>query len=874
MIQKSSVFNVLSILFLSYGLVQAQTGSRDAATSRSFRVLVAAHSSQNNLRFTALGIARAIRLEVFNQAGDRVFDSGQKDGSILDWRIGEGSESMLPNGLYGCLITVSELDGKQNQRRGAFWIEGRSARMESGLRMPADSANAQGPEDAVTLLQEEGLPIVQMLHDGTVGRIVTGRGGLSFSTGNLLADSDVELMRITPEGNVGIGVEEPVAKLDVAGLIRTSGGIQFPDGTILKSASAIGRFPIASYSREEVGLGGQSSYAGTMSNTRTNAAGPRRSSITADGEKSLASGSGIGHHNASEGSFSTFYGLNAGANNVRDDNVNSFFGGSAGYSNTTGNGNNFFGFKTGFANTTGINNAFFGLQTGYYNTTGSYNSFFGVQPGLSNTTGSWNSFFGMHAGQHNTTGNYNSFFGMLSGLSNTVEHNNIFIGFYSDGIAGITNATAIGTKAKVTQSNSLVLGGIKGINGATASTKVGIGTTAPTSLLTVAGDIEISGASGSFKIAGDRVLSVTESNNTFLGIGAGLANTTGSSNSYVGSNAGVSNTTGSGNTFVGEITGYYNTTGSYNSFVGRNAGHSNTTGSSNAFFGVNTGVSNTTGNSNSFVGANTGAYTTTGIANSLFGALAGFSNTTGHSNSFVGYNAGYFNTTGFRNSFVGDSTGLSNTVEDSNTFIGSLSDGTAGITNATAIGSKAKVAQSNSLVLGSINGINGATADTRVGIGTTAPQASLHVQNGGIYLSTPSEGVTLKSPDGKKCAKLSIDNSGALVTTLQACPGATPPAKATLISPTGNIQGNTPIYKWNAVSNSSWYQLWVNDSSNSSGKIKIWYTAEQVGCSSGIGTCSITPSTVLASGNAQWWIQTWNEFGYGDWSEAMSFSVP
>jgi hypothetical protein len=37
------------------------------------------------------------------------------------------------------------------------------------------------------------------------------------------------------------------------------------------------------------------------------------------------------------------------------------------------------------------------------------------------------------------------------------------------------------------------------------------------------------------------------------------------------------------------------------------------------------------------------------------------------------------------------------------------------------------VTQSNALVLGAINGINGATFDTSVGIGTTAPERKLHV---------------------------------------------------------------------------------------------------------------------------------------------------
>ncbi len=43
-------------------------------------------------------------------------------------------------------------------------------------------------------------------------------------------------------------------------------------------------------------------------------------------------------------------------------------------------------------------------------------------------------------------------------MSNTTENNNTFIGASSNGAAGITNATAIGANAVVTQSNSAVLG--------------------------------------------------------------------------------------------------------------------------------------------------------------------------------------------------------------------------------------------------------------------------------------------------------------------------------------------------------------------------------------------------------------------------------
>src|SRR5439155_26624286 len=85
------------------------------------------------------------------------------------------------------------------------------------------------------------------------------------------------------------------------------------------------------------------------------------------------------------------------------------------------------------------------------------------------------------------------------------------------------------------------------------------------------------------------------------------------------------------------------------------------------------------------------------------------------------------NTTGNNNTGMGYAAGFNNTTTSFNTFLGAEAIGTATTTNATAIGARAQVTQSNSLVLGSISGVNGATADTNVGIGVTAPSAKLHI---------------------------------------------------------------------------------------------------------------------------------------------------
>jgi uncharacterized delta-60 repeat protein len=100
---------------------------------------------------------------------------------------------------------------------------------------------------------------------------------------------------------------------------------------------------------------------------------------------------------------------------------------------------------------------------------------------------------------------------------------------------------------------------------------------------------------------------------------------------------------------------------------------------------------------------------------------------------------------------------------------------------------------------------------------------------------------------------------------------AYPLGAATLISPSGIVTTTTPTYLWDAVSGSTNYYLWVDDSTGT--KIQQWYTATEAGCGTGTGTCSVTPTTVLAPGACQWKIQTKNGTGDGPWSSPMLFTI-
>lgn len=97
------------------------------------------------------------------------------------------------------------------------------------------------------------------------------------------------------------------------------------------------------------------------------------------------------------------------------------------------------------------------------------------------------------------------------------------------------------------------------------------------------------------------------------------------------------------------------------------------------------------------------------------------------------------------------------------------------------------------------------------------------------------------------------------------------PGQATLISPSSTITENDPTYTWSAVEAATWYYHWVNNSTGN--KIKKWYTADKANCGSGTGECSVTNTTELEDGSCKWWIQTWNDDGYGPWSDTMPFTV-
>jgi hypothetical protein len=227
--------------------------------------------------------------------------------------------------------------------------------------------------------------------------------------------------------------------------------------------------------------------------------------------------------------------------------------------------------------------------------------------------------------------------------------------------------------------------------------------------------------------------STTGTDNTAVGANALFFTSTGSGNTAVGSQALTYNTgnnyLGNGNTAVGNhaltnstssyltAIGDYamaeNTTGAYAVAVGESALSFNTTGNGNTGVGFEAIPNNSTGSHNTAVGMYTLLQLTGADENSAVGAYA-LEDNYGHDNTAVGYLALSSNTDGNDLTCIG-----ANCNSASNN-----------LSNATAIGAHSLVSVSDSVVLGSVAGINGATATAKVGIGTSSPTAILTIGRG------------------------------------------------------------------------------------------------------------------------------------------------
>jgi len=249
MLKKAHLLSLAISLSMLCGQAAAQSLQQGAPTAAA--PPVTASASDAGARFSAPEGVSQMRLEIYAQSGERVFDTGMRPGSILDWQAADARQK-LADGSYLCVLTVKDLRGKLSQRVGSLSLQ--AGQVALARAVSPNSAQAQalsserqarkieqaGADETFTVLTEgKERALTLSAHDGRDGQVTSTSGALTFRTGDVLTGADREQMRVTPEGRVGIGTNSPEDTLDVAGTIRARGGIRFDDGTVLTSADGL-----------------------------------------------------------------------------------------------------------------------------------------------------------------------------------------------------------------------------------------------------------------------------------------------------------------------------------------------------------------------------------------------------------------------------------------------------------------------------------------------------------------------------------------------------------------------------------------------------------------------------------------------------------
>ena len=308
------------------------------------------------------------------------------------------------------------------------------------------------------------------------GRSTVSETGLAIASNGVITFAPTQTFPGTGKGTVtsvaaGTGL--------TGGNITTSGSLAI-DPTVIPQLSAANTFT------------GNQTVNGNLSATGvvTGSAYQIGSSLFAFGQSSANSAYlGFAGNTTTSATFNTGVGFGALVQ-VTTGGQNTAIGAQALSGNLGGSANTAVGYESmmqgasGVSNTavgnnslqvnTGNLNSAFGASALSQNTSGVENAAVGGNAMLENTTGGGNAAVGAFALGNNTTGIRNIAIGLFSG-SNHNGTEGTFLGYQSGAGAGnLTNVTALGTRATVSESNALVLGAT-----GSSAVAVGIGTATP-----------------------------------------------------------------------------------------------------------------------------------------------------------------------------------------------------------------------------------------------------------------------------------------------------------------------------------------------------------------------------------------------------------
>jgi len=151
---------------------------------------------RDKIRFESQGQIREFRVEVFNAAGEKLFDSGFVAGGTLDWDMLDQQGKAVADGMYDYLVTTSKRSGKKTEIQSA---------QLSILREGRDLENAPALVQPTT--PGSGVGSGNVTGTGTARQITKWTGTTTLSD-SVLTEKD---------GKIGLATTDPVSLLHILG---------------------------------------------------------------------------------------------------------------------------------------------------------------------------------------------------------------------------------------------------------------------------------------------------------------------------------------------------------------------------------------------------------------------------------------------------------------------------------------------------------------------------------------------------------------------------------------------------------------------------------------------------------------------------------
>ena len=163
--------------------------------------------TSDGVRISAPSAVVQLRLEVYDDAGQKLLDTEQRGGNVLDWHLQGSAGERVADGTYLCVVTVKDPSGRQSQKLGLATVNAQSATLRpSGVaELSPRQAQVVGPSEVedvgLAVMPVEGAqPVTVLANTGDEAQLTRTRGALSFRFGDFFSANDREQMRLTEEG--------------------------------------------------------------------------------------------------------------------------------------------------------------------------------------------------------------------------------------------------------------------------------------------------------------------------------------------------------------------------------------------------------------------------------------------------------------------------------------------------------------------------------------------------------------------------------------------------------------------------------------------------------------------------------------------------